>query len=324
MNQVNYATIFIEAVKKTWKHKILWLFAVMTGSGSSWVNIPSFGEGEEVSEEKIEWAMDDIMSVLNDTAIVTAIVIVSAVIIIGFVAISAFGRGALVGSLKKIHNNEKINWKEGAKEGRKYFWKILGMKVVFFLFFLGLAITILVPVLFLVETRAIVASIFVGIIAVLIFLPVAFLSRFVNMLAVIYIVFGNLSLFESISNGYALMRKRIGPVIITWLVVAGISFAITIALVPIVLVLGVMFFGVGAAGFAIFGENAIITTVIIAIGIFLLILIPLGAILQTFNHSVWVEFFLQVAKTDEDVPEPGKNDQKTVAIAQEQSEGGVV
>lgn len=305
MSKINYLDIIKKAAAITWKNKHLWwfgFFIALTSAGSSLNYSPGSGKdftGGRITEEKV------ISFVSDHTALVISAGVIIAVLFFLFLVLGIIGRGALIKAIEKILKNELVDFKSGMREGKKYFWKILGIGFLSAMFIFLAAVILIAPIVFLFLNKAYVSAVLLILLAIAILIPFIILSVFIRVYGYIYVVLGDLKIWASIENAYALLRKNLGVSVIMGLIfiLLGIILGLSLImlLVPIVaalFVLGSFFYlilkGVGVA--IAIGLGAII---VIAITLFV------RSVYETFAQAVWILFFHEIArpKVEETVAE---------------------
>jgi hypothetical protein len=309
--EINYLQILKDAWKITWKHKFLWWLGLFSGSASLGINFPtSFGsERNQGKVEDLEKIKDFVIThqELLIFSVITLIAIAILFLIIGFIA-----RGGLIKSIHKISKGEKTGFKAGFKEGKLYFWRILGIGLFNFFSVSFSILVISVPIVILFLNKAYVSAILLTLLGILVFLFIAIVISFMRIFGNIYAVIGDLNLRSSLEKAYELFRNNFAASIIMSLFFIPISLALVlgfiILLVPIILI----FFLFGLVLYYAMAQTGIIITVVFGVAFLLIILMAAGSVYQTFNQTVWILFFYEIAKpkVTEEVLEEIKEEQK--------------
>ncbi|MFA4817716.1 MAG: hypothetical protein WC608_03305 [Parcubacteria group bacterium] len=296
MSKINYLDIIKKAAEVTWKNKNLWwfgFFASLASAGSSLNYSP--GNGKDFAGGKIteEQAMN---FVADHIALVVSAGIILFILFVLFLVLGIIGRGALISALSKTLKNEPVDFKSGMREGKKYFWKILGIGFLSAMFIFLAVIILITPIVFLIFNKSYIFAILLAFLALAILIPLAILSVYIRIYGIIYAVLGELKVWASIENAYALLRKNLGVSIIMGLIfillgmILGLS--LIILLVPFVAVLvalgSVLYLALKGIGVAI----------AIGIGVIIILAVTLfvRSIYETFAQTVWILFFHEIAK----------------------------
>lgn len=296
MSKINYLDIIKKAAAITWKNKHLWwfgLFVSLASAGSSFNYSSGSGKdftGGRITEERV-------MSFMSDhAALVIGVGAVAVVLFILFLMLGIIGRGALIKSIGKVLKNEPVDFKSGMREGKKYFWKILGIGFLSTIFIFLAAVILITPIVFLFLNKAYVSAVLLVLLAIAILIPFIILSVFIRVYGYIYAVLGDLKIWASVENAYALLRKNLGVSVIMGLIFILIGMILGLSLimllVPIVaalVVLGSLFYLILKGG-----------GVVIAIGLGAIIVIAITlfvrSVYETFAQAVWILFFHEIAK----------------------------
>jgi hypothetical protein len=243
---IDFGQVFSRAWTVTWKHKILWLFgflAILAGSGNANVSFNGsgyrFGNGDvpryygqlppEI-QSIVDWA-----NKLDWTTIVAYVSIALALVcvlwLICFI-LSVIGRGGLIGGILKADFDGTISFREAWTLGRRYFWRILAVKIVSFLTML--VASIIVGVSFVMAIIPLVCCLGIPL-CLLAIGGILFLSLYFYFVQ-IAIVAENLSIGVAFGKAFNILRDRIGPAflfgIVTFLVSLGVGLGMLILFVP--------------------------------------------------------------------------------------------
>lgn len=296
MSKINYLDIVKRAAAVAWKNKQLWwfgFFASLTSAGGSFYCFT--GNGENFTEDRV--TEEKVMSFISDhSALMMGAGMIIVILLLLFLVLGIIGRGALIKSIEKVLKNELLDFKSGMREGKKYFWKILGIGFLSAMFIILAIIILITPIVFLFLNKAYIFGILLVLLAAAILIPFMILTAFIRVYGYIYAVLGELKVWASIENAYVLLRKNLGVSIIMGLIfilldmIWGLS--LVILLVPIVaalVVLGSFFYlilkGIGVAIAVTLGA-----LIVIAIALFV------RAVYETFAQAVWILFFHEIAK----------------------------
>ena len=228
----------------------------------------------------------------------TLILLIGGILFLIFIAIkilALISRGALIDGINKLDSKKKANFKSSFKVGIKKFWKILGIGLVAILIILATLLVISSPiVLFFVFKSYILGSI-LAVLGIFLFVLIATILSFVSRLAVLFAVCANFSVFSSYKEAYDLLTKKIGPVLMVWIIeiilkiiIGFISFFLFLSLIISQVLIGVsLYLTLKVAG--------LIVSVIFSLLVLLTIGIIWNGIVQVFLQSVWVLFFKEIA-----------------------------
>jgi hypothetical protein len=300
---MNYGELLSEAFRLIWRNRFLWFFGFFVGGGASF-NVPSnFGGGQGApfapTPGPLRWISENLALFI---AVVIALVVVLALV---FIVLAMISHGALAESVAALHRGEPRRFGPAWRAGTANFWRVLGLKALFFLMALGLALLILLPIglgvaAVLVATDStgarvlfIALLVIVGFLAlILVFLPFAIVNQF----ALRELVVGQRRVLDSIGGGFGLFRHNIGRSLLVWLLQLGVMLGLGIATLVVVIILGAILLGPAIALFA--ADQATVAIVVGIVGglIFLVPLFVISGALGAFNHTYWTLAYLQLTE----------------------------
>lgn len=313
-SQIDYLNIIKEAWRITWKNKYLWWFGLMmaisSGFGSNFSSGNNWGEkngwGEDVKRRVSDW-----MAMYWEWIVLGLILLI--LLLIVFLILNVWGRGALVATLGKITAKEPakepLKFKAGIKEGKKFFWKILGLN----LFLSGVCIATLIilgtPIAILFYLKAYFAGALLAFGGLLIFILLIILLSFLKKFGVIYLVLGKVSFWLALENAYWLFRRNLLPSIIMGVIFIPLGFLAGLAAIIFILITLLIFLIPGLLAYFLMGKLAIIILAVLGILILLAGILTINSVYAVFVQAVWILFFRQIA-----LP---KEEEKVVEVAAE-------
>ena len=303
---MNYGDLLSEAFRLTWRNRFLWFFGFFVGGGASF-NVPSNIGGEQgapfgAASGPLRWISENL-------ALFIALVIVLVVVIaLVFIVLAMLSHGALVESVAALHRGEPRRFGPAWRAGTVNFWRVLGLKVLFFLMALGLAILVLLPVgLGVVAVVAATDStglrilliallVLVGFLALIfVFLPFAIVNQF----ALRELVVGRRRILESVGGGFGLFRYNIGRSLLVWLLQLGVMLGLGVATLVVVIILGAILLGPAIALFAAHHTAAAVVVGVVGGLLFLVPLFVISGALGAFNHTYWTLAYLRLTEHPE-------------------------
>jgi hypothetical protein len=300
---VNFAEVLDRAWQIVWKHKILWVFGIFAGcarggggagSGSGWRESGPINSG---SAAGIDQFFSGIGQWIVDHPWVIALLILLA---LAFAALAVFlgtmGQiGLIRGTFQADEGAERLAFTELFRGGLPYFWRVFGLT-----FLIGLAFLILFfpLVLFGVVTAGVGFLCILPLLCLLALLAwgVGILVR----LADAAMVVEDLNLVQGMRRAWEVASKKVGPVLIIWLITALVAL-----IVGIVIALPVLLIVVPAAVVFLTTGQGISLAFLIAGGacltIYLPVLVIAGGVLTAYIESVWTLTFLRLARPQQDM-----------------------
>jgi len=303
-NQINYIAIIKEAWQITWKNKYLWWFGFLValsggvGSNFSSSNWKGNDGWEEGAKQKIsEWAA------LYWEWIILGVILVGLLMLVFFI-LSVWGRSALVIALGKITTQkltpEPMSFKVGMKEGKQFFWPILGLNL--FLFGIGIATFIILgtPIAILFYLKAYWVGAFLAFGGLTIFILLIILLAYLQKFGVIYLILGKVSFWAALENAYLLFRRNLLPSIIMGAIFIPLGFLAGLAALAFVLTILLIFLIPGLLAYFLIGKWTIILLSILGILILLAGILTINSIYAVLAQTIWILFFRQIALPKEE------------------------
>jgi hypothetical protein len=300
---IEFGQILSRAWNITWKYKVLWFFGFLTilagggssgggdgggggGTGYRFANgdIPRYsGQLPPEIQSIVDWA-----NKLDWTTIVAYISIALALVCILWLIcfiLSVIGRGGLIGGILKADFDGTVSFHEAWTLGRRYFWRILAVKIIAFLSMLIASVVVVVSIImaFIPLVCCLGIPLCLLVIGGLLFLSLYF--YFVQLA----VVAENLSLGEAFGKAFNTLRDRIGPAflfgLITFLVSLGVGLGTLILVVPSI---GLFF----AAFWPMIIETGPISMGLLyaALIVFLVtlpVILLIQSVLETWRTAVW-------------------------------------
>ena len=289
---------YLDLVKRAWeitgKHKFLWIFGLFLGgysvgsSGSSFDNNYSNGTDNGQSIDLIEKGKEIFFANLILIGIIAFIILFVLLILIFIKTVS---HGAIIAGVNEIEEIGKSNFTKAFKAGLKYFWKILVLQILSGLSIIIIMAVLGLPVVLLFVLNMPFRGFILGLLAFIIFVPLAILINFTLTYALRAIVINNKKLFTSIKIGFNILKKNLLASFLISIILFAINFAITIIVLIVLLFLGLLF-GIPMVVIGIIinidagivGSILLIMLGILLIGVFFAFI---GAILNTFQSTLW-------------------------------------
>ena len=303
---MNYGDLLSEAFRLTWRNRFLWFFGFFVGGGASF-NVPSNIGGEQgapfgAASGPLRWISENL-------ALFIALVIVLVVVIaLVFIVLAMLSHGALVESVAALHRGEPRRFGPAWRAGTANFWRVLGLKVLFFLMALGLAILVLLPVgLGVVAVVAATDSTGLRILLIALLALVGFLAlifvflpfAIVNQFALRELVVGRRRILESVGGGFGLFRYNIGRSLLVWLLQLGVMLGLGVATLVVIIILGAILLGPAIALFAAHQTTAAVVVGVVGGLLFLVPLFVISGALGAFNHTYWTLAYLRLTEHPE-------------------------
>lgn len=289
MRKIEYGDVLRRAWTITWNNKLFWWLGFFVAIGSGF-------NGYSYDSGKSDKAPDAI-SLFMQNHPTLFFVTVAAVIVIGIILyiLSVISSAALTLAVNDpvVYSQSKIS--KLLATGKKFFWRLFAIDVVFGLALLGIAIVLIVPTALLFYLKSYILGSFAVVCALAIIVPVLVLGHFMRKYAAFYVVLSGMKFREAIEFSYTLFTGSIKESVLAALLSVGISILISISFLAIILFAGVVLFLIGLLLNLLIGNAGVIA--IVCIGILLLLgsIAILSGAYQTFFFSYWVCFYKEIA-----------------------------
>jgi membrane-anchored glycerophosphoryl diester phosphodiesterase (GDPDase) len=305
---VNYGELLSEAFRLTWRNRFLWFFGLFVAGAGGSFNFPTNLGGGQMQAPfgspagPLRWISE------NLALFVAAVIAVVVVLALVFLVLAMISHGALVESVAALHRGEARRFGPAFRTGARNFWRVLGLKVLFFLMALGLGLLVFLPVALggltvfsLTDSTGVrVLAVVLGVLFVVVALVVVFLPfAIINQFALRELVVSRRRILESTAGGFGLFRRNIGRSLLAWLVQLAVMLGLGIATVVVLVILGAIFLGPAIALFATERATAGVVAAVIGGLLFLVPLLVISGALGAFNHAYWTLAYLRLTEHPE-------------------------
>jgi len=309
--------IIKRAWNTTWSYKALWIFGILLALGSGGGGGGSGNSGTQFSGGAGEWDFPNTFEMPEiATGVIVAVVAFCGLILLLSIATVMARYVSEVSLIRMVDDHEETGEKHTIKEGFRLGWSKGAWKI----FLLDLLVTVVIgagmvlvlllaaaPLLFWITKsdalRAIGTVAAIGLIMLAVLLAIA-VATVVNTLVHFVrraVILEEKGIFKALRESFAFVRAHLKDVALMWLLMFGINLAVTLAMIPVVLLLLVLGGVTGALpGLALGGLVSLVSQSetlpwIIGGGIGALIFIAViaipslfaGGVFKTFESSVW-------------------------------------
>lgn len=324
---MNYTAILKRAAEITWRHRALWLFGVLLalfggssggsggGGGGAGPSLQyQFGHGDLAGLQMPPEVSVALVPFILLAALVFILVMIALAVVVGYTA-----RGALIGMVDEVERTGATSLSSGFRTGWARFLRLFAIALV-----IGLPATIALMVLLIVLVAPPVGVIVFGVgqdmpaLAVLAGLAAVGLFLLWLVLAIVVgAVIEVLSevmyrravldlddVFQSVREGYRVVRSNLREVGLTWLILFGIRLALNIVLMPV----AILAFGlVAMPGFAAWAlTGSAVAALVAALPLLLVIgaaLVLAQGIYLVFHSAVWTLVYREITSGGAEVNE---------------------
>jgi len=298
---MDYGWVLKRAWEITWKFKGLWVLGILAscssgggggggGGGSSGSSYQFSGESDPRIVQFQRW----IESIPSETWIAIAVIAGIAIFVVGLVALAlgVIGQGGLIAGFNQAENNGTVTLGEAFRIGKANFWRLVGVRIVFWLGGVLLALAIVAVV-----AMIAIGTMGIGLLCLLpllcLLIPAGALVGVYVMLTQVALVTEGLGVSDSFRRSWEVLKQNLGPFIVIGLILlfGSLVIGLVMALPLIAAVLP------AAAGLA-FGTDQSTTTGLVTAGLCLVVYLPLmivaNGVLQTYVTGVWTLSFRQL------------------------------
>lgn len=293
MGKTNYFEIFKKAWQITWDHKYLWWLGLFAGSETA-LNM-SFPGNFQKEAERDGWS-EKIASFAQahwQLIIGMVILIVILAIILGLLKILAFS--GLIRSLFEIRNGKKESFREGLEKGKKFFTRILAIRILLAFAVLALIIVLALPVVFLFVLKSFILGGITALLAFIILIPAMISFSFIAHYGSLYVLTSDISVRSALEQGYKLFMKNIWPSLLMSLLFIPLNILVGLSLIIPIIAIAVVFGILGIIFYQLFSTAGILIVLLPAGFLFLALLLFIRSVLSVFTNSAWLLFFQSIA-----------------------------
>ena len=301
-NKIDYFQIIKDSIGLAKDNRFLWWFGFLSIFGGMSFSFNYNFPGNSSSNKKIDEMV--YMNMMRRASfywglywewIILGIVLIL-LVCIGLYVVGIIGRGALIDSIFKVNKKEETNFSSGFKRGIYFLKRLFLTNLLFFISIIISTFVLVFPVARLFILKSYVIAFSMGLVAFVLLISILILFFYFKRYTEMYLISSDLNIINSIKLAYRLFEKNIKE-----------SFIMSLLLMVVNLVMGTILFvalivilvPVGVLGAIIYGLVGKLVLVILASLVFLMLvgaLIFISSILNVFVQSVWVLFFIQIAK----------------------------
>lgn len=287
---MDYGEVLSKAWQIIWKHKVLWIFGILTscGGGSS----ASSNSGWRTSVEKNNWNFQPMVNNIPEwqiALIIAIVLLVIFVLVVLAIFLSTIGRvGMIRGTVQGDRGAERVTFSELFSGSLPYFWRVFGLNLLVGLAFAMAVIIIVVPL----------AVTVVGLVCIIplicLLVPIGWFISVLTEQANIAIVTENLGIIDGLKRGYQVLTANLGPMILMWLIL-GVGFSLVGGLIiglPVFFIIGPAVIGAISGNQNALGGGLLVTGLCLVA--YLPVLIVANGVLQSYIRSAWTLTYLRL------------------------------
>lgn len=149
--KMNYTDLIKRAFNLTLRNRFLWIFGFFVVTAGVWaasIALLTFGGSNKVQAESVvNITKDQAVSFFNQYAFPSLIgVLILLVIAIVMFVLALISRGALINGADKLGKGEKSDFSSAFKIGKKYFWHLWAVAIVYSLVVMASIMSVITPI----------------------------------------------------------------------------------------------------------------------------------------------------------------------------------
>jgi hypothetical protein len=282
---MDYGTLVNNAFRVAWRYKTLWIFGLFAGATPQF-NF-QFGSPDFRSWSAEPGTLPHVFEPL--VANLWPFIIAASIIGLLFLILSFIAQPALIDAVNRIARGGSYRFGESFSAGLDFFWRFVGLALLMFLFMLGgfLVVALIGVVAFVIHTA-------VGILSLLVLIPVSIVIIFifvnVLMLGERAMVVRNVRIADALEEGWMLVRRNPGQVVVVTLIIFGLAIAFSIVIVIGFVIMSLPFIAVLST------MQMSLELLLLGILIGLPVSLVIGGFSGTFFSSLYTLFYFQLVE----------------------------
>ena len=318
---MDYGKVIKDAWNLTWRHPYLWILGFFVGGGvqscgsgssyrfdeSDYRNLPP--ESQRALESVVAWVQANI-------GLLIALAVIIVILSIVYAVVSFIAQGGLTRAGADLRRGIPCSPRDAWRYGVRFFWRYVGLFFLVLLFVIGVTIVLaILGALFfgigslLGKAGQIIVAIFgviFGIAAIVAFVVFAIGLGIVVNFAQRSIAIDDVGVFEALQRGVGLLRRRIGPSLVFWLLQIVLSIGAFLVTTVALAVVAVPLALLGALIYLLSGGMAtgLIAYGIVAALIFIVAAFVVGAIVNTFFWNYWTFAYMDLTAPEAPIAPP--------------------
>lgn len=296
MLQIDYTDLIKKSWQLTWKNRFLWKFGFILALAGIFANlgrISDISKNDGVSSIQQQAIINFVQANLGWIIGAAGIIFV---IYLAIIFLSIVARAGLIKSLEDVFTEKKVSFLSGMGEGKRFFWKMLGLKLSLGIFIIISLLILSIPVIILAYYGDVAIAILLGIAALVIFFSILIISAFLNNFGQMYIVLGNIDILPALENSYALFRKYLSSNLILLLIFIPIGIVISIVSFLVLIIVAAVFAPIGFILYYLIGKIGAAFAIIFGGLIILAAILAIQSVVQVFLQTFWLLYFHEIAK----------------------------
>lgn len=240
------------------------------------------------------------------------------VLVLALTYISLAAKAGLILSVAALETKQTaLGFGNAWHAGCLYVWRLWGLLLLIFLLMaVGIAIAAAPLIAAAVMSAGsdspapLVGALVLFLVLLLVFIPIAFYLSLLEKLASRRIVLAERGILDALGEAHGIVKRKLGPALITLLLNIGLGLGYSIALMLPLLLVGVVLVGIGAAIYAAAHLVGVIIYAILAGGLLLAALFFVSGVFTAFISTYWTLAYRALEYLARGVPGVPLNGQK--------------
>ncbi|MDQ7798566.1 MAG: hypothetical protein RDU76_06450 [Candidatus Edwardsbacteria bacterium] len=284
---MEYGKIIKQSLEIAWRKKYLWVFGFFAsmggGGGGNYNNFIDQDDASGAASGLWDW-------ITSHPGLVAVLILAGIGLFVILMVLYLVSKGGLIGSVSRISKGQPDNFEKTLGCGLHFFWRMLGIDILFGLSYILLLGLIILPPVMMIIMGGSAAKIFGVLLIILLILPVialmyglAIIGSFSCQIAVIE----DKKVFDSIPAGYALFKGNLGRSVLLGLIIFGLALLYVIAFIIALMILAIPFILLGVVNL----WAGLIPGILIGLPLILVI----SGIYGTFTSGYWTLAYLELS-----------------------------
>jgi hypothetical protein len=237
---MNYTALIKDSFRIAWNNRFLWLFGFFAGGGGS-ASLPN--SGSQDSARAVSALRSLAESVLSNPGLMIGLALAGAALLLVFVVLHFLSYGGLVRTAADMEEGKRPSFDDALGHGYRYFWKMVGMQVLFFLSLVAfIAVVAGPPIVMLAGNGALKAAAVAWLVALLLpALAALLLMMVVMILATRIAIIDDAPVGDAVARAAGLVRRRFSDCASLFGVGVAVAIAFSFLLIAAVVLLAVPF-----------------------------------------------------------------------------------
>lgn len=294
---MNFGEVLSRAWHIIWKHKVLWIFGIMSGCAGSSGSAPNFQFSYSMDvPPQIELYLEQFPREQIPLVISIAVLVIL-ILVIASIFFGTIGRiGIIRGTLQVEQATTHLTFSELFRGSLPYFWRVFALVLfVGITIFLGLLVIMIPTILVTAITFGLALICLLPLLCLII--PLAWLVEALVELSIVSIVADDLGVIAGLQRAWNIIRNNFGLVILMALILLlgiGLIGGLIIG-GPLLLILTPVLTAILTNAQNMFALAAMVS--VLCLVVYLPVMLVLNGILRSYVNTAWTLTYLRLTPT---------------------------